>query len=544
MTDVLSRGRESFERQEWGEAYRELSRAASTSQDVTPADLELVATAAYLTGRDAESEAMWTRAHERFLTSGDAERAARSAFWLGLLLVLRGEEARGGGWLARADRIVRELPGESVVSGYVLVAAALQRLGGGAPDEAYETFAAAIEVGERYAEADLRTLGHLGRGQSLVAMGDPWGATRSLDEAMVAVEAREVSVVVAGIVYCAVILTCQQIHDLRRAQQWTSALSDWCAAQPDLVPYRGQCLVHRSQLLQLRGQWPAAMEEALRACRRLSDPPGQPALGMALYQRAELHRLRGELDDAEGAYRQSARRGHSPHPGLALLRLAQHRVEDARGAICRVVDETHAEGPRAEALGAYVEIMLAAGDVDAARAAADELTAFARRIARPLLEARAASARGAVLLAEGDGRGAAEELSRARETWDGLDVPYEAARVRVLLDGAYRLRGDPDTGRLERDTARVVFEEVGALPDLERLREQEPPATARAGGALTSREVEVMRLVAAGLTNRDIAGALVISEKTVARHLSNIFTKLDLPNRAAATAYAYEQGLM
>ncbi len=541
---MLEQAREAFRTRAWQDAFAQLS-ALDADGSLAPEDLDRLARAAYLTGRDPDCEDAWARAHRGFLNAGEMAQAVRCAFWLGLMLFNRGEEARGGGWIGRAGRLVADLGQECAEHGYLLIPAGLGRLGAGEPAEAVELFDRALDFAERFDEPDLRALGRLGSAQALIAMNDPDRAVRSLDEAMVAVETGEVSTVVAGIVYCGTILQCQRLLDLHRAQQWTKALSSWCDAQPDLVPYRGQCLVHRSELAQLRGDWPTAIAEAQRACARLSDPPGQPAIGMAHYQRAELHRLRGEFADAEQTYGQASRWGHGPHPGLALLRLAQGRLADADGAIRRVVEEAQARGDRAKVLAACVEIMLATGDIDVARVAADELSQIAAELAKPLLWAMSAQADGAVRLAEDDARGAVEALHSAQSFWQELRAPYEVARVRVLLASACRRLGDPDTARMELAAAREVFAEVGARPELARLDELAGRGRASdAAAGLTAREVEVIRLVATGLTNREIADQLVISQKTVARHLNNIFTRLGLANRAAATAYAYEHELV
>ena len=541
--DRLRVARTSFRHRAWSDAHASLA-AADVDAGLAPEDLELLATAAYLTGRQPECEDAWARAHQGFVDRGEAQRAARCAFWLGMVLFNRGEEARGSGWIARADRLLENVATPCVERGYLLVAAALARLGGGDAAGAHELFSRAADMAAQFDEADLGVLGRLGCGQALIAMGDTRMGVRLLDEAMVAVELDEVSTVVAGIVYCAVILACQEIFDVRRAQQWTAALSDWCARQPDLVPYRGQCLVHRSELLQLHGDWHAAMDEVRRARERLSTPPGQPAVGMACYQQAELHRLRGEYGDAEEMYTQASAAGHSPQPGLALLRMAQGRPADARGAIRRVVGEARDVVGRAKVLHACVEIMIASGDRAAARDAAEELAAIADRLDAPLLHAEAAESRGAVLLAEDDARGAAPVLQRAIAIWEELEAPCPAARARVLLAIACRAMGDEDTARLEADAARRVLDAVGAHPDVARLDQEFPRSRTGPAGGLTARELDVVRLVAAGRTNREIADVLVISEKTVARHLSNVFTKLGLANRAAATAYAYEHGLL
>ena len=538
MANRLTDARNAFARQAWGEAYA----ALAAERELAAGDLERLAVAAYLIGHDDESARAWERAHHAYAAAADPDGAARCGGWLGIGLLLRGEMAQGAGWLARAARLLGAAGGEWASRGYLLVPAFLEALGRD-PEAADAIADEIVGIAQRFGDKDLLALGMLGRGQAALAQGQIARGMNVFDEAMVAVATGDVSPLAAGIVYCGVIEACMIAHDLRRAGEWTAALENWCAAQPDLVPYRGQCLVHRSQVLQAHGAWPEAVAAAQRAIKHLTEA-AHPAVGLALYQQAELHRLRGELADAERAYRAASQHGLEPAPGFALLRLAERKLSAAVAAIRRMLDESRGQPQRSTMLAAFIEIMLAAGDIEAAGSAADELETIAARADVLLLGAVAAFATGSVRLAQGDAAAALTELRRACTKWNELEMPYDVARARVQIAFACRALGDHDAAELELANARAAFERLGARPDLQRIDTVTEPTSPLRPAGLTERECEVLRLVAAGESNRAIATQLVISEHTVGRHLQNIFAKLGVTSRAAATAYAYEHRLV
>ena len=544
--DDLERGRECCRRRAWVGAYESLA-LADHAVPLGPEDLELLAMSAYLIGRDDDYLTALDRAHHAHLNAGEGVRAVRCAFWLGLRLLFRGETGRATGWLARAQRLLERDGHDCVEQGYLLLPVVQQQLDAGDCAAAYATAASAAGMGERFGEVDLTACARHLQGLVLMQQGQVEPGLALLDEAMIAVTAGELSPLVTGLIYCSVIEGCQQVYALNRAREWTSALAQWCETQPDMVAFSGVCRVHRAEIMQLRGAWPEALEEARRACERCNQAGNAQAAAAAFYQQAEVHRLRGEFAAAEEAYRSASQSGWEPQPGLALLRLSQGRTDVAAAAIRRVVSATVATTQRLQRtrlLPAFVEIMLAAGDIEQARRACRELQEIAQSFHTAVLDAMAAQARGELELAEGDAQAALDSLRRAWTVWQQIEAPYLAARVRVLVGRACRALGDDEGCALEIEAARAVFEQLGAAPDLARidaLMRGGPPAHPH---GLTPRELQVLRLVATGKPNKAIANELFLSKKTIDRHVSNIFDKLDVASRSAATAYAYEHKLI
>jgi DNA-binding NarL/FixJ family response regulator len=536
-TPDVDRGRGCYAEGRWQEALEHLG-AADRAVGLGPDDLELLGRAAYLLGRDDEYVGALERAHERWLAADDAPRAARCAFWIGHSLLFRGRGPRAQGWFSVGRRLLDDAPDCAEV-GYLLIPDWLQQMGSGDWASGLAATTRAAAIGERFADADLLWLARDDQARALLHLGRSDEARRLLDELLVVVESGALSAVVRGIVYCNTIAFCRDVFELQHAREWTDALTAWCDHLPQMVAHNGLCRVHRAEVLQYAGNWAGALGEAREARERFTDGMlNQIATGQALYRQGEIHRLRGSAEEAERLFREANDHGHDPQPGLALVRLAQGRTDVAAAMLRRAVAEHPRELERAALLPAYVTVMLASDDADTAGAAARQLKEIADHQGSDLLAALAAEAEAAVLLAVDDHAAALSSARRAAQLWRDLAAPYDTARARVLVGRALHHLGDEESSSMELAAARTAFESLGAATDVAGL--DAPAAT----DGLSPRELEVLRHLAHGASNREIAAALVISEHTVARHVQNIFAKLGVGSRTAAGAYAFEHRLV
>ncbi|SDW26763.1 regulatory protein, luxR family [Arthrobacter sp. cf158] len=537
---ALDLGRSAYSERRWRDALECLVRADAEG-GLPPQDIELVASVAMLLGLNAESVEYLNRAHDEYLTLGDTNSAARCAAWLVMFLMDMGEYSLGQGWLARAKHLLEGSVGPSAAEGYLLIPAGLGLLRAGDPQAGHGLFSRALEIGSLFHDRDLQAMGQLGMGTSQVSLGHADDGLELLDEVMVSVTAGEVSPIPAGIIYCAVLGSCRLAQDVRRAHEWTAALERWCGDRPDMVMFSGQCQANRAELLILHGAWNEALSVARAAEGRIRKGDPDATFG-SWYQQGEVLRLTGWLDDAERAYAKAAETGFEPVPGIAYLHLVQHKVAQAKNTMRRALAGADPANRR-RLLPAAVDIELAAGDVAAARAALDELSAPLHSTSRPLELALASLASAAVLLAEGHPVASLQASRKAWRIWYSLEAPYQAARCRVLAGRACAAMGDTDSAAMEFEAATAEFADLGATPAAAEVLELagEKP---KGQSSLSAREMEVLRLVADGLANKAIARELYLSEKTVARHVSNILSKLAVPSRAAATSYAFEHGLI
>lgn len=540
MADAqLERARADYARGDWGAAYSAWSAADLDALSVE--ELEDFSVAAELTGHHDTAVAALHRAFGHSQEASDLGRSVRCAFRITMTALTHGEVALAGGWTSRAEGLVVDLD-DGVELGWVAFLRIFRALGTG---DFATAGACADEVaarGRRHGDPDLTALGLCSQGRMALYSGRIAEGQALLDESMVRVIADETSPVVAGHVYCTAIEGCQEISDFGRVAEWTAALTRWCAAQPGLLAFTGQCAVHRGQLLRLHGEWQQALDELELATRRYEEVGAPDAVGLAAYEAGEVLRLRGDYGDAEAAYQRAADSGFDPQPGLALLWLWRGQDRPALAAVERLLSETGGPVQRCRLLPAAVEVLLGAGSLEHAREVAAELDGLARHFGCTWLEGAAAYASGAVELASGDAAGGLPYLRKAHQLWARAEAVYDRSRARLLTGRALAAVGDTESSRRELEAARRTLRQIGARPAADHADRLLAPGSLPSG--LTAREAEVLRLVASGRSNAQIAAELVLSEKTVARHLSNIFTKLDVSSRTAAAAFAFEHGVV
>ena len=535
----IQRARDAAQREAWAEAYGELT--AADPSDLTPQDLEALADAAWWQSKNDESIAARQQAYAAFAAANDERRAAYHAGRLSIEHFLREEPAVGAGWLMRAQRHLKD-ESECIEHGFLAVLEATVARFSGDADGAIALAQRAATIAVRFEDRDVWALGIHTEGLVLIDRGDIADGLALLDEAMTSVVAGELSSFFTGVVYCNVIEACLELADLRRAGEWSEAARAWCEGLPPESPYPGICRINRAEVETLRGAWREAEAETSRASTELMsfDPI---AAAQAFYGTGEIRRRMGNFAGAEESFARAHEIGFEPQPGLALLRLAQGKAEAARtGLRLALSGEPGSRMRRARLLEAQVDVALAVSDVETARTAAAKLDAIAAGYSAPALEATAATARGALGLAENDVAGALHSLRHAISLWQELRMPYEAAGARTRYALALQRADAGEEATSELRVAVAAFERLGAVTDARAAMELlAGPAGLPRG--LTARQAEVLRLVAAGKSNREIATELVISEHTVARHLQNMFVKLDVSSRSAATAFAFEHDL-
>ncbi len=529
---------------EWEAVFARMSAADEAGEIIGGDNLRDHATAAYMTGREDTYLDLMTRAFDSYAEAGGTHNAARTAFWIGLTLMFRGEVGRGSGWLARAGHLVEKTDSDCAEVGYLLLTRVEMSFGAGDNNSALGFAAKALAIGERKGDEDLAAMARHLVGRAQLALGDVHKGVSALDETMVATTEGRLSPIVTGLIYCSVIEACQRYQIVRRASEWTEALSSWCEKQPELVAFTGRCLIHRSEILLFDGRWPEAEAEADAAIRRLAEGPAAYNAAPAYYQQGDLYRLRGEYDAADASYRAASALGFDPQPGLSLMRLRQGNGRSAAAAIRRALAANDAPTKRMHLLEAAFEIALECGNPDDGRAHFDEMEAQVQAHPSDAVNATLAAMRGDLAAEDAEPEQAVKCYAQSAGIWRDLACPYRLARVRLRSARTFAALGDVEGAVAEASAAREGFAALGAEPDrrdAEAFMRKHVPGV---GTLLTKRQAQVLDLIPRGLTNREIAARLGLSERTVDRHVSDILTRIDVPTRAAAAAFAVRSGLV
>ncbi len=533
--DPLTEARDAWSRQDWLGCADALVAVGQQSGDLEAERMDLLADAAWWLGRLDECVDARERAYVLYDELRDDRRAGQCAVWMYEHHCFRASPAIAGGWLRRARRALAD-DEDCAPFGALLLREAEVAHGQGDLEVAVGLAERGVGLGRRLRSADLEAEALQTLGRVLIDQGRPADGLALLDEAMLFVFDGRLSPYSTGKVYCSLISACEQLGDLRRAAEWTAATIRWAQRHPFAV-FPGLCRVHHATSLQWRGLWAEAEAEATRACDELAGI-NLPNAAAGWAEIGDIRRRLGDLDGAEAAFLEADRLCGQPRAGLALLRLAQGRLDVATAVITEALEGAGSNRlARAKVLPARVQIAVAVGDLSAAAAAADELETVADAFTSAGLQAAALTTRGRLQLVQRD-PAACATLRLAVARWTDLSVPYEIATARTLLGQSCRDSGDEPGAASAFAAARQLFDGLGVGLDARTLADPVLPA------GLTAREAEVLRLVAAGHTNKAIAAQLFLSDKTVARHLSNIFTKVDVATRAAATAFAFEHGMI
>ena len=463
----LDAGRAAAERHAWSEAF-DLLTAADKEGLLTAEDLEHLAEAAWWRGRLDDCIDARERAHARYLEQGNKRRAAVMALWLAQDYFAKRADSIGAGWFGKAYNLL-EGESESAEHGHLWYMHAMGMSKMNQLDEALQYADKALDVGTRFGDRDVQGFALVIKGATLVKAGRADEGLKLLDEATVAAVSGDLGPMASGFIYCIAISATAKMADYRRAGEWTEASKRWCERQ-SISGFPGICRVHRAEIMRLRGAWAEAEQEARRALNELQTFNADFAAA-GFYELGEIRFRMGDLEGAEDAFREAHELGHEPQPGLALLRLAQGKERAAANAIRRSLDDEVDPLTRARYLPAQAEIALAEGDVETAKVAADEVTEIAKRFDSDVLEAMALCAHGAIQLADGDARTATQTLRKALRMWRDADLPYEAARTRLVLALAMRTDDDEEGALLELEAAKSAFEKLGAVLDLRRAIE-------------------------------------------------------------------------
>jgi ATP/maltotriose-dependent transcriptional regulator MalT len=536
---VLEDGLEALNRHDWPQALALLDAGPLTDVAAEAERLDLLGEALWWMGRIDDCTVAREHAYALFEDLAAHRRSGQVAIWIYEHHCFKGRPAIASGWLGRARRAL-DGDADCVEWGNLLLREAEMAHGAGDYAQAIDNATEALALGRRLHSANLEAEALQTLGRVVIDDGRPREGIAMLDEAMLlAIEGR-LGPYAAGKVYCSLVGACQDLGDLHRAAEWTDATTRWSEQHPFAI-FPGLCRVKRAEVLQWRGDWVEAEREARLACEELAETKVGSA-GSAWVEIGEIRRRLGDLDGAEAAFAKAQELCCMPTAGLALLRLAQGRVDVARALVAGTLgDEGLSRLARAKILPAAAQVAIAADDLAAAQRAADELDEIASTYDTPALKASAYLTRGRVQLAVGDADAAIHTLRHATEEWQALDVPYEAATAQLLVGEACRRTGDRDGEVVAFAAAAAAFDRLGATLDSQRIRELTSGVEYPSG--LTEREAEVLQLVAAGCTNKEIARQLLIADKTVSRHLSNIFGKTGVTTRTAAAAFAFEHGL-